>query len=204
MKNALIVLAITTALFFIGCGTGNSDSVKPASSGKSELTVSIGGQEKKIVPSSTWATHSVKSFSPNSDGSGQFKTSSTTIILANLELDKERGIASINKKKLDQPQQYRVHFGFSGAKGTDEKAEIKAGEYQTNVDRYAPNKVEFVTIYHVVDGKETAVELDDKVMNGKITISGLSGTKIYGSLDVTDGKNTVKGTFEADGDKSVK
>ena len=69
---------------------------------------------------------------------------------------------------------------------------------------YAPNKVEFVTIYHVVDGKETAVELDDKTMTGKITISGLSGTKMYGSIDITDGKNSVKGTFEAEGEKSVK
>ena len=140
MKKIQIILAITTALFFIACGGGNKDgnssseASKP-SAGNSEITVSIGGQEKKFVPSSTWATHSVKSFSPNSDGSGQFKTSSTTIILANVELDKERGITSINKKQLDQPEQYRVHFGFSGEKGTDEKTEIKAGDYQTNADR---------------------------------------------------------------------
>ncbi len=179
MKKIQIILAITIALFFMACGGGSNDGnsknegSKPTAE-KSEITMNIGGQEKKFEPSSTWANHSVKSFSPNSDGSGQFQTSSTTIILANIELDKERGISSIQKKQLDKDGQFRVHFGFSGEKGTDEKTEIKAGDYQTNVDSYAPNKVEFVTIYHVAGGKETSVELDDKVIKGKITISGLS------------------------------
>lgn len=35
-------------------------------------------------------------------------------------------------------------------------------------------------------------------------ISGVSGTTITGSIDITDGENTVKGTFSAEGEKSVK
>ncbi len=72
------------------------------------------------------------------------------------------------------------------------------------MDRLKPNKVEFISIYHVVDGKETEVEFVDKTMNGKITISGVNGTTINGSIDITDGENTVKGTFSAEGEKSVK
>ncbi len=206
MKKIQIILAITTAIFFMACGGGNKDGNSKSESvvEKSEITIKIGESEKKIEPSSSWAYHSVKSFSPNSDGSGSFKTSSTTIILANIELDKERGIASINKKKLDKPEQFRVHFGFTGEKGTDEKTPIKAGEYVTKEGDFIPNKVEFVTIYQVVDGTERAVELDDKKWKGKINISGVSGTTINGSIDITDGENTVKGTFSAEGEKSVK
>ncbi len=208
MKKIQIILAITTVIFFMACGGGNKDGnskskVSVSTVEKSGLTINIGGEKKKFEPNSSWARHSAKSFFPNSDGSGKFSTSSTTIIPANVELDKERGIASINKKKLEKEDQFRVHFGFSGEKDTDEKTPIKVGEDVTKED-FAPNKIEFVTIYHFADGKETSVELDDNKWKGKINISGVNETTISGSIDITDGENTVKGTFSAEGEKSVK
>ncbi len=78
----------------MACGGRNTDGnsktagSKPAA-GKSEITMKIGGQDKKIKPTSSWANHSAKSFSPLVDGKrDMFNTSSTTVILANIELIK--------------------------------------------------------------------------------------------------------------------
>lgn len=204
MKKLQIILAIATALFFAGCAaTGEKkadDGGSAPAAEKPEIVFSVDGKENKFEPSGSWAYHTAKSYSKKDD---KFTTASTTIYLANVEIDGSGGFNTANKP-LDKEGQYRVSFGFSGEKGTDEKTPIKVGDYVAKSESFEPNKLDWVKIYHVAQGKESEVELDDKSWKGKATISGIDGTNVAGSIDITDGKNTVKGTFSAKGDKSVK
>jgi hypothetical protein len=197
MKKIQIILVIMTAVFFMtacGGGSGNQSVAQ-----KSEITVNTDGMEKKFEPTSTWAYHSTKTFTANSETS---TASITTVVLANFELDTQQAFISLGKQKLDKPEQIKVMFSFTGEKDTKVETPIKAGEYTAEADKF--RKVEPPTIYYVADGKEKSVEFDRNTMKGQLTISGVSGTTITGSIDVTDGKNSLKATFSANGQKSVK
>lgn len=202
MKKTQIILVVTTALFFMACGGGNSNGKsedgKPVAE-KSEITVKADGVEKTFEPTSTWAYHSTKSFT---DSSGASTSSITTIVLADFELDSEKAFISLGKQKLDKPEQIKVMFGFTGEKDTKVETPIKAGEYAAEADKFS--KVETPTIYYFADGQEKSVEFERNTFKGKLTINKVSGTTITGSIDVTDGKNTLKGSFSANGHKSVK
>ena len=72
------------------------------------------------------------------------------------------------------------------------------------IPKLEKSKVEKPKILYYVDGKEESIEFERNTSKRKITISGVSGTSITGDIDITDGKNSLKGSFSANGHKSVK
>lgn len=193
MKKLLIPLTILIGVFLVACGGG----------GSSEVTVKVDGQDKKFEPSSTWAYHSTKTFSyPENGKTVMTKSSISSIVLANYKLDTEQAFISLNKQKIDKPEQIKIMFSITGEKDSSVDVPVKAGEYTAEAERFS--KVDGVTIYYLADGNEKRVSLNDRKLKGKINISGVSNGTISGDIDVTDGENSVKGSFSATGDKSVK
>lgn len=199
MKKIQIILIIMTALFFMACGGGGKSEGGKLDVEKSEITVKADTVDKTFEPTSTWAYHSTKTFS---DSSGSSKSSITTVVLANFELASEQAFISLGKQKLEKPEQIKVSFGFTGEKETSVDTPIKTGEYTAEADKFS--KFETPTIYYFAEGNEKSVEFEQNTFKGKLTINKVSGTTISGSIDATDGKNTLKGNFSANGHKSVK
>lgn len=202
MKKLNIVLIFTLGIFLAACGGAGG-----IGGGKSEITATVDGQEKKFEPTSTWAYHSTKSYSLLIDGNREMSTSAiTTIFLANFELDSSQAFNSLGKQKLEKPEQVKVSFGFTGEKGSTVERSVSKGEYtpepDDNEQKYM--KISSATIFRFADGKEEEVEFDMKKSNGNLTITGVSGTTIAGEIDITDGTNLLKGSFSANGHKSVK
>ncbi|MFZ1701363.1 MAG: hypothetical protein WBO10_12365 [Pyrinomonadaceae bacterium] len=198
MKKTNTILIIALAAFLAACGA--------VGGGKSEITTKVGDQEKKFEPTSTWAYHSTKNYSLLIDGNREMSTSSiTTVFLANFELDSSQAFISLGKQKLDKPEQVKVTFDFSGEKGSTVETSVVKGEYTPEIDdKEKYMKISSVTIYRFLDGKQEEIEFDRKKTTGKLTINGVSGTTVSGQIDISDGKNSIKGTFSANGDKSVK
>ncbi len=199
-RMSILTAVAVFAVFSAACGGGGS-----LGGGSSDIKLTIDGKESSLAPKSSWAYHTSKSFSSSKDGqTDMFTTSSTTVVVGNYDLDTSQAFISLNKQKLDKPEQIKISFGISGEKGSNHETPIAAGEYSAKKDSFEPKKLEFVTIYRFVDGKEQQTSLNEKDWNGNVTITGVSGTVVNGSIDVTDGKNTVKGSFSANGHKSVK
>lgn len=198
MKKVLFVQIVIVVVLFSACsGVGSPGG------GSTEITVAVDGKESKFTPSSSWAYHSTKTFSEQVDGENKMtKSSITTIVLANFELDSKQAFISLGKQKLDKPEQFKVMFGFTGAEETTVDTPIKSGDYTAEAVKYS--KLETPKIYYFADGEEKAVEFEKNTFKGKLTITGVSGTTITGTIDATDGKNTLKGSFSANGHKSVK
>lgn len=202
MKKINIILIFALAIFLAACGGAGG-----IGGGKSEITATVDGQEKKFEPTSSWAYHSTKNFSLLIDGNREMsKSSITTIFLANFELDSSQAFNSLGKQKLDKPEQVKVRFGFTGEKDSTVETSVAKGEYTPEPDdnKQKYMKISSATIYRFADGKEEEIEFDMKKTTGKLTITGVSGTTVSGLIDITDGKNSLKGTFSANGDKSVK
>lgn len=194
MKNTIILIAVTIAVFLAACssaGTGTSAT--------KEIIVNVDGKEQKFEPKTTWAYHTAFTYSAGGESS---VSSSTTIVLANFELDTSNAFISINKRKIEKPEEYKISVNFLGEKGTNQDTPIKPGDYPAEGDIF--NKIRSVSISHFDDGKEVSTGLDEKSMKGNLTIKSVEGTTVNGEIDVTDGKNSVKGSFSANGHKSVK
>ncbi|MGE3468108.1 MAG: hypothetical protein AB7J13_14400 [Pyrinomonadaceae bacterium] len=200
MNGKLVLGVLIAAVMLIAACGGASPG-----GDSSDLNLTIEGAQNTLSPKSSWAYHTSKSFSSSKDGqTDMFTSSSTTVVLANYELDTTQAFISLNKQKLDKPEQIKVSFGFSGEKGTSSSTPIAAGEYVAKKEMFEGNKLEFVTIYRFADGKQQQVSLNEKEWTGSLKINGVSGNVLSGSIDVTDGKNAIKGSFSANGHKSVK
>jgi hypothetical protein len=219
MKKILIPLTILIGIWLIACGgtSENSESnvkagneVKVSKEKDTGFIVNIDGQDNKFEPTSTWATHWEKTFSYPVDGETVKETSAhSTVILANYELDSKDGKFSLNKQKIEKPEQIKISFSFTGEKGTDYSTPIKVGEYEIEPGDFLKggesfNKVDGVEIHYFSDGKEKEASFNGNKMKGKINITEVTDNTISGNIDVTDGKHSVKGSFSAKGDESVK
>jgi major membrane immunogen (membrane-anchored lipoprotein) len=180
-------------------GIGTKDSSKSYAA-KRELAVKYAGKEQRVATVSAWAYHSTFT---NTAAGGEISTSSSTsVVLANFELDTSQAFISINKRKIEKPEEVKVVFSFLGEKGTKEDTPIKAGDYPAEGEIFG--RIRGISIFHFTDGKEKQTEFDEKAMKGKLTIKSVQGTTVNGEIDVTDGTNSVKGSFSANGHKSVK
>jgi hypothetical protein len=190
----LLPLIIIIGLFLAACG---------GIGGSSEISVKVDGQEKTFEPTSHWAYHSTKTFSyPENGKTVMTKAAYSSIVLANYELDTKQAFISLNKQKIDKPEQIKVMFSITGDKDSSVDTPVKTGEYTAESERF--NKVDSVTAYYFADGQEKRVTFNDGKMKGAVTITGISDGTISGDIDVTDGENSVKGSFAAKGHESVK
>ena len=194
MKRKILPPMLLLTAFLLACaGTG----------GSSDIAVKFEGTDTGFPPSSTWAYHSTKTFSfPENGKTVLTKSSTTTVVLANYELDTKQAFISLGKQKIDKPEHLKVMFSFTGKKGSSVDSAIDSGDYAADADKY--QKVDGVTIYHFADGKEKRTSLSNTKMTGKVSVDSVSGGTISGSIDVTDGTNSVKGSFSAKGHESVK
>lgn len=189
MKKLLTAVLVTTTLLLAACEN-------------TLVEVKVDGEEAAFTPESTWAYHTTKTFSyPENGKIVMTKTAYTSVVLANFELDTDQAFISLNKQKLDEPGQVKVMFSLTGDKETSVDTPVKPGDYTTDAERF--NMLEDVTVYYHADGEKRG-ELGGKDVKGKVTITGVSGTTISGSIDVTDGENLVRGSFSAEGHESVK
>lgn len=218
MKKLLPLFIILLGIFLIACGKNvavskekdniNEPEIKSEEK-KSKFTVKIDGQEKEFSPTSNWSTHWEKTFQYPVDGKTvKEKSSHTEIYIANYELDSKDGKFSLNKQKIEKPEQIKISFAFNGEKGTDSETAIKISKYDVNIDEFdlskAFGKIDSIEIYHLVDGKEKETSLKAKDLKGSLEILEVKDNTIKGKIDVTDGKQTIKGDFSAKGDNSIK
>lgn len=183
MKKTLIVFLSGLSLLFAACGLTGGNS--------NEITVKYNGQEKTFEPRSTV----VKTINGSSSHveNGQtvaVKFSSTSFQLNNFE---EFSPA------LKSPEQIRVVFNINGDKGTDENTPIKTGEYiAPEGGKFSHNNVAAPYIFYFADGEQQSAALAGKgKLSGKVTINSVTDENIAGSLDLTDGENSIKGNFIA-------
>lgn len=109
---------------------------------------------------------------------------------------------SINKQKIDKPENIAVTFAFTGAKESSGDEVIKPSEYLPENERFLD--IESVRI-HSFDGKaekRTVFKLSS--LKGKLVIDSVTDETITGSVDLTDGENSVKGNFTANAPKPRK
>jgi hypothetical protein len=105
---------------------------------------------------------------------------------------------------LKSPEQIKVQFTLTGAKGTDEKSPIRTGEYpaRKNVTDYFDN-VGFAEIHYFEDGKQKSIYFRDS-FNGKVIVNLVTDDTITGTIDISkDDGSAIKGDFTAKVRKSM-
>ncbi len=223
MTKKLLPLFILFALILTACGNAGEQTATTDEGKKteekteektenktSEFSLKLDGKEQNFSPSSSWATHWEKTFSYPVDGETKTdKASHTEIILANYELDTKDGKYGLAKQKIEKPEQIKVEFAFNGEKDTDSETPIKVGKYEINPGDYFEaskmmGKIDDVEVFHFVDGKEKETSFMGNKMKGTLKITEVNDNTIKGTIDVTDGKHSIKGSFIAKGDNTVK
>ncbi len=186
MKNISAIVFITIGLFLVACGGGSSG-----------LTAKFEGQEKDLETKSSFTYHTTKTFSFTSNGNTErTKASFSKIFLANFDLDSSQAMISLGKQKLDKPEQLKIYFAFTGEKESSGDDPIKPGEYDPEAERF--KDIEGVGIHSVADGKEQKTVFKLSSLKGKLVIESVTNEKITGNVDLSDGENSVKGSFTAD------
>ncbi len=174
------------ALIAMACG---------GAGGGSSLSVKAGGKD---VPFSVKTNGSDKSVFTYTPGPGQPPQTATSFsaTFANYDMDPTNGATM--KKKMASADQARVSFSIYGESGTALKDEIKPGTYK--VDKEARfMSVSTVTVMTFAEGndKETYFDLRAADAKGEIKITSVTAEAVSGSIDVSQGENSVKGSFTA-------
>ena len=193
MKKIIIYLTIITSIFLIACGGGGS-----------ELNVKYGSQEKDFTPTSSFTYHTTKTFSKNANGEKERTSASkSTIYLANFDLDTSKAMISLAKQKVSKAEEVKVVFAILGEAGSSgSKDPIKTGEYLPENKQFKTLENVDIFSYDGKDQKRTSFKFNG--MKGKVVIDSVTDEKITGSIDLSDGENSIKGTFTANSPKSSK
>ncbi|MBK8305375.1 MAG: hypothetical protein IPK98_19145 [Chloracidobacterium sp.] len=185
MKKLIIITMC--ALFVTACGSG--------AGGGSSLSVKAGGKDVPFAVKSSGSDKSVFTYTP---GPGQPPQTATSFsaMFGNYEMD-TTNFATM-KKKLASADQARVSFSIYGESGTGLKDEVKPGTYKVDKEgRFM--SVSTVTVMTFADGndKETYFDLRAADAKGEIKVTSVTADAVSGSIDVTQGENSVKGNFTA-------
>ena len=174
MKTTKVIVATLLLLFSSAC------------SGGSGLEVSFDGKKVSVEPKS--ATVMVDTVSDSV---------MHTFVIANYDLGEKITKMSL-QGSAKQPEQKRVQFTIIGAKGTDESTPIKVGEYPARVGNTGSpaNTSNGGRLNFGEDGREQSksVILSD-MKPGSIKITSVTGDKVDGEINITDGKTAIKGKF---------
>lgn len=154
----------------------------------------VDGKEAKIETKSAAYYASTMSYS-GPDGSS--KALSVSAVIADYPLDLEHGMRTMNKG-IEKEGQHRVFINLLGEEGTSGKKSTEApaeGEYKPDADKFM--KVRGASIYTFADGKEKKTSLNASKLKGSVKVDSSSDGKFTATVDLTDGDNTIKGSFEA-------
>ncbi len=122
-----------------------------------------------------------------------------TFVIANYDLPEKLDRRSAFKSAKEDGQK-RVEFTIIGDKGTSENTPIKPGEYPARVGNVGSpagtsngGKIAFNK-----EGKEDSEGLNLADMKeGKVVIESVESGTVKGTVDITDGDTTIKGSFTA-------
>ncbi|MCB0335612.1 MAG: hypothetical protein KDD62_04880, partial [Bdellovibrionales bacterium] len=120
-----------------------------------------------------------------------------TIVLSNYELSKPATQMSLHKSAKGEGA-IRVQFSLVGEKGTDEKTQLKVGEYKTNVGNSGSpfGATTDGRYFYAEEGKENSWGLNGPdIKEGKVLIESVENGVVSGTVDITDGTLTIKGKF---------
>ncbi|MFT3743162.1 MAG: hypothetical protein QM785_02605 [Pyrinomonadaceae bacterium] len=184
MKKLIVITMCS--LFISACG---------GAGGGSSLSIKAGGADVPMSVKSSGSDKSVFTYTP---GPGQQPITATSFsaMFGNYEMD-TTNFATM-KKKLASADQARVSFSFYGESGSGLKDEVKPGTYKVDKEgRFM--SVSTVTVTTFADGKdkETYFDLRAADAKGEIKITSVTADAVSGSIDVSQGDNSVKGNFTA-------
>lgn len=171
MKTKIIAilcfLTITT-----GCGAFANSGMK----------VTASGSEYSIEPVSAFVI-------PNSSGGH-------SIQITNYQVDMDK---NYDYSKIKAVQEGNLRLDVTILKSqTANKQPIASGEYKKQDPKEKPkDKVVRATIYKYENGKENPTELDNKGLEGSVIITSVEGNFATGTIDLSDGKSAIRGSFRA-------
>jgi hypothetical protein len=132
-----------------------------------------------------------------SPGQPNLQTSSHKIYLANYEMDTTN--VGTMRKPLTAADQIRVEIGITGEASTNEKTPFKVGTYTVTNDKV--NDVRGLLVTTFTDGKESKIDFDtmssSSKMTGEVKISSVTDDSVSGTIDISEGDKSVKGSFTA-------
>lgn len=187
MKKLMII-----ALGFViaACGSGG------AGGGSAKMDIKAGGKDTALTIKSSGTDKNVKAFT---DKEGKVTTATSFYaMMANYDMD-TTNFASM-KKPLTAPEQARVMLQLIGEEGTDQKSEFKPGTYKADpAGKFM--KIDSLVVTTFADGKDVVTSFDTSFSASKITgqvvVKSVTADAISGDIDVTDGDESVKGSFTA-------
>jgi hypothetical protein len=186
MKKRAISVSLVifvVSMFLAGCskGGGNDLHVKSSISG-----------DKDVAVKSSYTFAVTKTFT---DINQKITTAATyNVYAASYDLD-AGNFAMTLQKPLTAEDQVRVEFSLVGEEGTNEKSALKTGTYSAKADKYM--KVETVGIVTRRGSADSKNWLDRSTLTGEVKLTSVSDDSISGSIDVTAGESSVKGSFTA-------
>jgi hypothetical protein len=186
MKRRMIVIgALLLCAAFVGaCG---------ASAPK--LDLKIGGKDSTLNVKTTGTYYgNVINTSP---GKPAVQTFCHQIYLANYDMDTTSPVTM--RKPLTAPDQVRVELELTGEEGTKDASPFKVGTYSVSSDML--NRVRSIDVTTFVDGKEKRTSFETMMSTrktaGEVKITAVTADSITGEVNLTEGDNSIKGTFTA-------
>lgn len=187
MKQFILIAVFS----ILACACGASIGGESA-----KMDIKIGGKDASLAVKSSGTNPSVKTFT---DKEGKVTTASSFyIIAANYDMD-TASVASM-RKPVTAADQVRMALQLIGAEGTNDKAELKPGIYKADTKEKFM-KVDSLIVSTFADGKETNTSFETmsstSKISGQVEIKSVTADAISGTIDVTDGDKSVKGSFTA-------
>jgi len=181
VKKLILVLCVSIGFTACGGGAGSSLTIKSGDKAIS-FSAKTSGTELGNVISTT-------------PGQPSLQTSSHTIYLANYDMDTTN--VGTMRKSLTAADQIRVEIGITGESSTDQKTPFKAGTYAVSNDKI--NDVRLLRVTTFADGKQNTIDFDtmssSTKMTGEVKITSVTDDAVSGSIDITEGDKSVKGSF---------
>lgn len=207
MKKFLAI--ICASLFFIACGSsdsggsssnsgggsnssGNAGGGVPGSAGKVTIKYKVGSEEKTKEVALTKAVIWPLPLTKSVNGKKVEGLVGYDFFLNNFDFD-EKKLASAEAK---QDGQISVIFKLVGPEGATFQTPIKPGTYdaaQPTDPLDARSKSDNMRLIIFEGGKATPVLFSNP--KGTVKITSASGENSSGEIDLSDGNNSIKGTF---------
>ncbi|HQX54769.1 MAG TPA: hypothetical protein PLP07_02495 [Pyrinomonadaceae bacterium] len=186
MKQLLTIIVFAMILTACGAGTG----------GSAKIDIKVGGKDVSLETKTSGTYKNVKTFT---DINGKATTATTFQVgLANYEMDPATPLTM--SKPLTSPDQVRLMIQLVGEEGTDSKSEFKPGIYKADPQQKYMS-LNYLAVFQFADGKETNTNFDTSFSASKITgqveIKSVTADTVSGTIDVTEGDKSVKGSFTA-------
>lgn len=165
----------------------------------SSLELTTDGAKQSLEPSFGLLFASTKTFS-EPDPNGGFKStmaSAHSLYLTNFAAKAD--VMNLNKKtEPGASGNIRVSMSFigpEGSRGEKMDAPLPTGTYTADAPKF--QRVESVSITVFADGKPKQFSFDHDKTKGSVKITSADGEAVAGEVDLNDGKNAVKGSFNS-------